>query len=95
MICTTVRKGKECSFAGKSRCGYILNTCFPIVEKCNGCNNIEVFNEKTYCKSYMSPEMTWKTGCGLATNKVLKVEDTKKLNPLKASKKASKGKKKK
>ena len=96
MICDTVRTGKDCTFIKKSGCSYIAKTCFPIVEeKCTECKNVESFNEKKYCKSYMNPELTWKTGCGLNTARILTKEEVKKINPLKASKQASKGKKKK
>jgi hypothetical protein len=48
------------------------------------------------CGAYPSPERKWSQGlCNLATHKKIEIQtSTQKVNPLKASKKASAGKKK-
>jgi hypothetical protein len=64
-----------------------------IVEKCVGCNNVVQHDGQSYCKSYKDPAAKWMFGqCNLGTHVLRKVEETKKVNPLKASKKAMKGK---
>lgn len=68
----------------------------PAVEKCEGCDRtIEVESTK-YCKTYVSPEAKWRLGiCNFATHVKPELVVAKiKVNPLKASKRASsKGKK--
>lgn len=90
MKCNTVRIGTECLFAKKSGCSFTNGSCLPVIEKCGECKNTLVIETGVYCKSYMSPAASWSnlTGCGLTTVRVLKVEDTKKLNSIKASKKS-------
>jgi hypothetical protein len=39
MICTTIRKRKECSMMRKDKC-IINNECKTVIEKCIGCSNI-------------------------------------------------------
>ena len=94
MICETERKGKDCSFMKKTGCNYVFGKCFPIVEKCKDCKKIETFGENNFCNAYMKPEIVWRTGCALTTTRVLTKDEIKKINPLKASKKANKGRKK-
>jgi hypothetical protein len=43
------------------------------------------------CIAYQDPSV-WKFGCPLASNKIIKDEKGKAINPLKASKRAKKGK---
>jgi hypothetical protein len=82
----------------KSGCGFNGGTCQPIVENCGECKNTLSLNENIYCKSYMSPKASWihLGGCAMNTVKVVKVEETKVMNSIKASKKSvgAKGKKK-
>lgn len=66
---------------------------YLIVEKCVGCHNVLEHEGKSYCKSYKDPSAKWMFGqCNLGTHVVRKVEEAKKVNPLKASKKAMSGK---
>lgn len=61
--------------------------CEKIVEQCIGCSHIE--NE--YCKTYIRPATKWMSGnCPSATHIVKEVKESKKINPLKQSKKSSK-----
>ena len=63
----------------------MLPVKLPVIDKCTGCKLIEGL----YCKRYFNPEVLWKnTGnCPSATHmKAEVVEDKKKLNPIKASK---------
>ncbi len=70
-------------------------TCLPIVEKCDGCERHGSFEGKDYCFSYQNPASKWTLGrCNLATHVKTAVQAQAKVNPLKASKRASKGGKK-
>ncbi len=67
----------------------------PVVDACKGCENIIEVDGTSYCKSYASPESIWMLGdCPIATH-IERVElsktQTKTRNPLKASKKAARG----
>lgn len=74
-------KGVECK-------GVIMQ---PIVEKCAGCERIRSFEEEQFCSSYPLPERKWFDGkCNFSTH-VKEALKSAKVNPLKASKRASKG----
>ena len=66
----------------------------PIIEQCDGCERIVEEDKAKYCKTYRSPEAKWRLGlCNFATHakpelKLVKVR----VNPLKASKRASRRK---
>jgi hypothetical protein len=67
----------------------------PIIEKCEGCERIIEVESSRYCRTYVNPEAKWKLGiCNFATHVKPEITTAKvKVNPLKASKRAS-GKKK-
>jgi hypothetical protein len=90
MQCATVKEGVFCSFMAPSGCTYNGGRCYTIVEKCSGCDRVKGFPTGEYCTSYPNPGVKWEFGkCNFATHiKVEKVEQ-KKLNPLKASKRAA------
>jgi hypothetical protein len=94
MLCTTTKNGSECSFMSKKGCSYAAGTCLPIVDNCNGCARIMVLEQGSYCSACPDPAAKWKRGaCNLATHVAAeKLAGGAKLNPLKASKRASKGK---
>ena len=94
MICTTVKNGSDCVFMTKTGCGFNGGSCHEIVEPCVGCERIEVLESGQYCKSYPNPVVKWKTGnCNFATHvKGSAQVQAQKVNPLKASKRASKKK---
>lgn len=95
MLCTTTKNGSECGFMSKKGCSYAAGTCLPIVDNCNGCARIMVLEAGSYCSACPDPAAKWKRGvCNLATHVAAeqKTADGGKLNPLKASKRASKGK---
>lgn len=97
MKCASVRMGKECSFMAKEGCSFIGGSCKPVSEKCEGCKNVEQFDNVVYCISYMEPSTKWAENkvCPMCTVIVEKIkEEANKINPLKASKKAAKRKKK-
>lgn len=66
----------------------------PIVEQCEGCERIVEENSDRYCRTYLHPAAKWRLGiCNFATHakpelKLVKVR----VNPLKASKRASRRK---
>jgi len=79
----------------KTGCGFgaASETCHTIVEQCEGCERIHDWPGGRYCKSFAKPANKWKAGvCNFATHvKIETTKVTKKVNPLKASKKAAKG----
>lgn len=69
-------------------------TCKPVVENCAGCDRAHEFEGKSYCQSYPLPETKWALGrCNFATHIKNAAKAATKVNPLKASKRAAKGKK--
>jgi len=96
MICQTVKSGTECTFMSKKGCGFMEGQCHAIIEKCEGCGRIFVWENGNYCKVYADPASRWILGsCPSATHVKLEIkETTQKINPLKASKRASRAKKK-
>ena len=69
--------------------GFVVS---PIIDKCEGCDRIREFEGENFCSSYASPASKWSGGrCNFATH--IKTESGKaaKVNPLKASKRAAKG----
>lgn len=77
-------------------CSYSDGVCHEIVESCNGCARTVEFNSGWYCNASPEPAKRWKVGnCNLATHvKAAAASTQAKINPLKASKRASKSKKK-
>ncbi len=66
----------------------------PIVENCIGCERIVEFEGEKYCSSYPRPAIKWKNGaCNFATHVKASIDKAGqvKLNPLKASKRAARG----
>lgn len=78
----------------KSGCTFNGGTCHTVIEKCYGCEFIVGSNGSAYCKSFADPASKWLFGlCNMATHVERKsAQEEKKINPLKASKKASQGK---
>ncbi len=73
---------------------YAARSFQPIIEQCGGCERIVEEGSAKYCRTYRSPEAKWRLGlCNFATHakpelKLVKVR----VNPLKASKRASRRK---
>ena len=63
----------------------------PIIEKCDGCERIILEDNERFCKTYANPEAKWRNGlCNFATHAKPEITVvTVKVNPLKASKRAS------
>ncbi len=91
MKCQTVQPGTECTFWSKNGCTFKGNSCHNAVEACVGCERIVESEIGPVCSSYPAPEVKWAGGlCNFATHQKIKIEiDTTKVNPLKASKRAS------
>lgn len=69
--------------------GFIVS---PIVEQCAGCERIRAFDDQEFCSSYPDPARKWVGGnCNFATHIKVQAADKAKVNPLKASKRAAKG----
>jgi len=67
----------------------------PVIEQCDGCERIIEVESRKYCKTYVSPEAKWRLGmCNFATHAKPEINIVKaRVNPLKASKRASRRKK--
>ncbi|MCB2185058.1 MAG: PxxKW family cysteine-rich protein [Deltaproteobacteria bacterium] len=95
MQCTTTRAGMECGFMSKNGCTFQGGTCQPALEACLGCDRAVTVGEMVYCKSYPDPMAKWRFGnCNFATHIKGEASIEVKMNPLKASKRAAKGRKK-
>ena len=93
MICQTIKVGQECGFMTKKGCSYIGGSCQTIVEACEGCNKILETEAGNFCKVYPNPASKWTTGkCPTASHVKIEIKEAQKINPLKASKRASKKK---
>ncbi|MBI4799252.1 MAG: hypothetical protein HY794_11080 [Desulfarculus sp.] len=94
MLCITTREGMECNFMSPKGCRFTAGTCHPIVEACQGCDRTVTAGEQAYCKSYPDPASKWRNGpCNFATHIKAESKESAKINPLKASKRASAKKK--
>lgn len=68
-------------------------TFSPVIENCEGCGRVKEFEGKNYCSSYATPQAKWAMGnCNFATHVSKEIKAQGKVNPLKASKRSSKGK---
>ena len=67
----------------------------PTIDRCEGCERIVEANAQKFCRAYVSPEAKWRLGiCNFATHEKPEVIAAQvKVNPLKASKRASAKKK--
>ncbi len=94
LACITIKQGKECVFMKKNGCSYNGGQCHPIIEDCQDCSNIELQSEQNFCTIFAEPSLKWNDGyCNMSTNSNGKDSDkngdeTKKINPLKASKRS-------
>lgn len=69
--------------------GFIISPC---VEQCSGCERVRAFDNLDYCSSYPDPARKWTGGkCNFATHIKAQTSSQAKVNPLKASKRAAKG----
>ena len=87
MVCETLKKGAECLFMKKTGCSYNGGKCYTIVENCDGCTRVVVFETGKYCASFPYPEQKWQKGtCPMSTHVKKTAKEEQKINPLKASK---------
>ena len=69
--------------------GFLL---MPVIAQCEGCDRVREFEEEKFCSSYPVPERKWADGrCNFATHAKADAKAAAKVNPLKASKRAAKG----
>lgn len=65
---------------------------YPCVERCEGCERVRDFENERFCSSYPDPAKKWADGrCNFATHVKSETSAQAKVNPLKASKRAAKG----
>jgi hypothetical protein len=90
MVCSTIRVGFDCIFMTKKGCQFNGGTCNTIVEQCDGCQRIVEYPTGKYCAKFLDPSAKWKNGaCSMATHIKTEIkQETKKINPLKASKRS-------
>ena len=95
MDCTIIKPGFACSFMSDRGCGFGApsETCQPVIDKCEGCDHVHDWPSGRYCKKFAAPATKWALGiCNMASHaKVEEKTETKKVNPLKASKRAAGG----
>lgn len=92
LACNIVKVGKPCVFMKKNGCSYNGGSCHSVVEACTGCAHMETFPQGNFCRVFAEPALKWASGaCNMATHLQRIQEETggKKLNPLKASKRAA------
>ncbi len=80
--------------ATKTAEGVVVNgfVVSPIIDKCEGCDRIREFDGQQFCSSYPQPDRKWAGGrCNFATHAKVQTTAAAKVNPLKASKRAAKG----
>ncbi|BAV91932.1 PxxKW family cysteine-rich protein [Candidatus Desulfovibrio trichonymphae] len=80
--------------AAKTPDGIVMNGFLlsPVVEQCAGCGRVRQFDEQEFCSSYPDPTSKWTGGrCNFATHVKTQTTAAAKVNPLKASKRAAKG----
>jgi len=94
MLCQTVKEGFECVFMTKKGCNFNGGSCHPIIEQCEGCGRCVEYSSVKYCLMYPDPAAKWVAGvCPSATHMERSAKEViQKINPLKASKRASKKK---
>ncbi len=69
--------------------GFVIDPC---VEQCAGCERVREFDAQQFCSSYPNPASKWAGGrCNFATHIKAAASAQAKVNPLKASKRAVKG----
>lgn len=69
--------------------GFVIS---PVVEQCAGCDRVRDFEGEQFCSSYPSPASKWAGGrCNFATHVKAQTTADAKVNPLKDSKRAAKG----
>ena len=93
MQCITIKKGVECAFMTSKGCNFNGGRCHEVVEACNGCNKAITLDEGTFCTIAPNPSAKWVRGhCNFASHakRSAENENGKKINPLKASKRANK-----
>jgi len=74
---------------------YADGTFELVVEQCIGCDRIIEIESSKYCRTYVHPAAKWRLGmCNFATHAKPEIKMVKvRVNPLKASKRASRRKK--
>jgi len=90
MRCTTIKVDTECFFMTPRGCTYPGGACKTIVADCEGCDHVQEWPTGRYCSSTADPAARWTFGtCNMATHvKIAHAVEKKKVNPLKASKRA-------
>lgn len=93
MKCNTIRNGIECTMMEKKGCSVYRGMCVPVISDCQGCQNIVRYLDEEFCSIYSEPHIKWYfRDCNAATHvEQEKIKDKPKINPMKAAKRAMKG----
>jgi hypothetical protein len=94
MVCEVIKLGRDCTFMTKKGCSFNGGKCYPIVDRCRGCERVSVFPAGEYCIACPDPATKWANrDCNLATHVVREkaAEVAKSVDPLKASKRKAAG----
>jgi len=87
-----MKEGKSCIFMKKTGCSYNGGQCHLVVESCEGCDHAEAYSAGSFCTIFAEPELKWIGGaCNMATHAQNGMDEdgaSKKINPLKASKRS-------
>ena len=93
LSCATIKAGRTCVFMRKSGCSYNGGKCHPGTESCAGCSNLEDLPAGQFCRIFAEPALKWNAGnCNMASHiqgDRSQEVTVKKVNPLKASKRAA------
>jgi hypothetical protein len=93
MVCQTAKKGDECFFMSKNACTFNGGKCYPVVERCEGCDKTKQYPGGIYCIAYPDPELKWKNAsCNFASHVKREFSKDRVVNALKASKRKAAGK---
>jgi hypothetical protein len=95
MVCEVIKIGRDCAFMTRKGCSFNGGKCYPVVDRCQGCERVAVFPAGQYCIACPDPAAKWSArGCNLSTNitKEKAPEVVKSVDPLKASKRKAAGK---
>ena len=93
MNCEAIKIGMDCAFMTKKGCSYNGGNCYPVIDRCQGCERAKAFPAGQYCIVCPDPSTKWSgRDCNMATHIVkAKAEPVKEVNPLKASKRKAAG----
>ena len=49
MVCEVIKIGRDCAFMTRKGCSFNGGKCYPVVDRCQGCERVAVFPAGQYC----------------------------------------------